>query len=343
MAVYFLRSKYISRTQGSRVTRAAAYRAGERIRDERTSAVYDYSDREDVAHKEVVVPSDLAGREGMEWTQDRATLWNAAEHSGYRRNSRLARELLVFLPPELNPGQRAQLARTFATELADKYRGAVDVAVHLPRPGADPRNHHAHFLMTAREVSPKGFGRRTNLELGDRERRLLGIHGSSRDEYLAVRERWTTVTNHVLRDAGLSERIDHRSLRAQGINREPTLTVPEKVFYAELKSRTRTAAGDEIWARHQERVAARSRGEDALERVMERQAAELRVGIPLTTMGIREHSFVGQVVSWSLLVVVGYTVGRKFAAYGTGSTGPQHRRGAVVNSDVTPRAAAASW
>ena len=39
------------------------YRAGERIRDERTSEVYDHSDRDDVAHKEVVLPSDLVGRD----------------------------------------------------------------------------------------------------------------------------------------------------------------------------------------------------------------------------------------------------------------------------------------
>jgi hypothetical protein len=42
MAKYFLYVKVFSRGKGSRVTRAAAYRAGERIRDERTSEVYNY-------------------------------------------------------------------------------------------------------------------------------------------------------------------------------------------------------------------------------------------------------------------------------------------------------------
>src|SRR6266853_4275494 len=42
MAKYFLYVKVFSRGEGSRVTRAAAYRAGERIRDERTSEVYNY-------------------------------------------------------------------------------------------------------------------------------------------------------------------------------------------------------------------------------------------------------------------------------------------------------------
>lgn len=276
MAVYFLRCKHISRGKGARVTRAAAYRAGERIRDERTSEVYDHSDRTDVAYKEVVLPTDLAGRDDMTWTQDRSTLWNAAEHAGRRRNSRLAREWLVLVPLELTAQQRARLVRTFATELADKYRCAVDICIHLPRPGADSRNHHAHLLMTTREVTPNGLGRRTNLELAGSERRLLGIAGSTKDEYLALRERWAQVTNEALRQAGLQTRIDHRSFEHQGINREPAPIVPAKVFYAEQQSQAGSAAGDEIRARHRERVEARAKGDAELSRVLRSQQAQLK-------------------------------------------------------------------
>src|SRR3979490_3261793 len=141
MAKYFLHVKVFSRGKGSRVTRAAAYRAGERIRDERTSEVYDYSDRGDVAYKEVILPAELSARPDMAWSQDRSTLWDAAEHAGLRRNSRLAPELLVLIPPELNPAQRTNLVRTFASELGDEYRCAVDVCIHQPRPAAAPRNH----------------------------------------------------------------------------------------------------------------------------------------------------------------------------------------------------------
>ena len=92
MAVYFLRSKHISRSNGSRVTRAAAFRAGERIRHEATSEVFDFSSRRGIPYKEIVLPAELAGRPDMAWTQDRSTRWNAAEHAGLRCNSRLARE-----------------------------------------------------------------------------------------------------------------------------------------------------------------------------------------------------------------------------------------------------------
>jgi hypothetical protein len=275
MATYFLRAKHVSRGKGARVTRAAAYRAGERIRDERTSEVYDYSDRRDVAYKEVILPAEFSARPDMAWTQDRSTLWNAAEHAGLRRNSRLAREWLVLIPPELNPAQRTNLVRTFASELADKYRCAVDVCIHQPRPGADPRNHHAHLLMTTREVTPEGFGPRTTLEHGGRERRRAGL-GSTLDEYLMLRERWAEVTNEALRQAGVSARVDHHSLERQGIDREPVPTIPEKVFYAERKTQGRSAAGDAIRARHRERAEARRTSGEQLKRVLERQKGPLR-------------------------------------------------------------------
>ena len=280
MAVYFLRSKHISRSNGSRVTRAAAYRAGERIRNQATSEVFDYSSRRDVIYKEVVLPADLNGRADMSWSQDRSTLWNAAEHAGLRCNSRLAREWLVLLPPELTSDQRRQLVQSFARELANRYRAAVDACVHQPRPGADPRNHHAHLLMTTREVTPDGLGARTRLEISGRQRHIMGIPGSSRDDYLGIRARWSELTNEALERAGLSQRVDHRSLKDRGIDREPTPTIPEKVWYAERAGRSR-AAGNEIRARHRERIEARSVGPRALAKVLEKQRAQLKAGVTL--------------------------------------------------------------
>ena len=274
MAMYFLRVTHLSRGKGARSTRAAAYRAGERIRDERTGEVYDYSSRRDVVDKAVVLPSDLKDRADMAWTQDRSELWNAMEYAGVHRNARLAREWLVCLPPELNTVGRSQLVRNFAQELADTYRCAVDMTVHLPRPGADPRNHHAHLMSTTREVTPEGIGIRTTLEWGGRERHERGL-GPSKDEFLALRERWAQLTNEALKEAGLSVRVDHRSLEAQGINREPVATIPGKILYTERRTGP-TVAGDAIRARYQERVEARLKGREELARVVARQKAEAK-------------------------------------------------------------------
>ena len=277
MAKYFLHVKVFSRGKGSRVTRAAAYRAGERIHDDRTSESYDYSDRQDIPHKEILLPSQLAGRTDVNWARERSALWNAVEQAGQRRNARLAREVLVTLPPELAQAERTELARRCSRELADRYGSAVDLAVHEPRAGSDERHHHAHLLMTAREVRPGGLGPRTILELSGTERHARGLGlGPSRDELLWIRERWAQLTNEALREAGLEERVDHRSYRDQGIDREPTPMMPRNIYYAERNSGRPHPAGEDIRARHRERIEARSRGPRALARVLEAQKKEGR-------------------------------------------------------------------
>ncbi len=135
MAVYFLNLKTFGRANNSSAVSAAAYRAGERIRDERTGKTYDHSERRDVLHKEIVLPSELAG-DNVSWALDRANLWNAAEHAETRKNARVAREYLVALPAELSDEQRLVLTRGFAHELSDRYRFALDVAIHATIPAA---------------------------------------------------------------------------------------------------------------------------------------------------------------------------------------------------------------
>jgi ATP-dependent exoDNAse (exonuclease V) alpha subunit len=235
MAVYFLNLKTFGRSDGSSAPGAAAYRAGERIRDERTGKTYDHADRRDVMHKEIVLPSRFADSD-MGWAKDRAGLWNAAEAAESRRNARVAREYLVALPIELSPDQRLGLVRGFSQELSDRYQFAVDFAIHAPRdfPGSDPRNFHAHLLATTREVSTAGLAAKTSLEQSDAHRRKLGLEPAI-SELLYVRERWATVTNEALRDAHLAVRIDHRTLEAQGIAREPQLRIPRVPYELERR------------------------------------------------------------------------------------------------------------
>ena len=114
------------------------------------------------------------------------------------------------------------------------------------------------------------MGPRTILELSGTERHARGL-GPTRDELLWIRERWAQLTNEALREAGLEERVDHRSYRDQGIDREPTPMMPRNIYYAERNSGRPHPAGEDIRARHRERIEARSRGPRALARVLEAQ------------------------------------------------------------------------
>jgi hypothetical protein len=277
MAIYMMKQKTFPRGKGACVTQAAAYRAGERIRDERTERTHSYLGRNDVVYKEVLVPSEFAGNGAIAWTQDRAALWNAVERTD-RRNAQLGREVMVVLPEELNAERRTQLVRGFAQELADKYRCAVDTTIHLPRPQSDERNHHAHLLLTPREVTSKGLGPRTSLELSGTERRRIGL-GSSKDELLWRRQRWAEVANEALADAGFSVRIDHRALRTIAPDREPELSLPLHIRKIELATGKPTRVGEELRRQHRERVEARAKGPDELARVVTRQKEEARTAV----------------------------------------------------------------
>lgn len=263
MAVYFLNLKTFGRSGGASAVSAAAYRSGERIRDERTGRTYDHTDRQDVLHKEILVPSHLLD-EDMSWAKDRSNLWNSAERAESRSNARVAREYLVALPVELDPAQRLALARGFSRELADRYQFAVDLAVHAPRdyPGSDPRNFHAHLLATTREVTAEGLTRKTTLELNDTSRRERGLPPFV-NELFHVRERWATVTNDALREAHIEARVDHRTLAAQGIDREPYPYIPRAAFEMERHG-YRSGQAERLRRDYVERVQARMQRETVL-------------------------------------------------------------------------------
>jgi hypothetical protein len=177
-----------------------------------------------VLHTEIFVPEQFAGTP-LAWARSRERLWNTAEHAEKRHNSRVAREFLVTLPPELSALERVSLARGFSRELSERYRIAVDLAVHAPRPEGGPRNFHAHLLATTREITPAGLGAKAGLDMEARERRKRELP-DHRQEYVNVRERWALLTNEALRAANIAARVDHRSLAAQGIDREPLPAIP---------------------------------------------------------------------------------------------------------------------
>ncbi len=251
MAIFFMQISSVTRSAGRRATAAAAYRAGERIRDERSGEMINYGRRRDVLHTEIFLPPQFDGT-AVSWARDRQRLWNTAEHAEKRHNARVAREYQLSLPAELDASRRIALSRAFSREIAERYKVAVDLAVHEPREGGDPRNYHAHLLTTTREVTPAGLGAKAGLDIApvERRRRELPDH---RQEYLALRERWATLTNEALREANVEARVDHRSLAAQGIDREPLPRIPLMQLKMEQRG-LRSALAERLRAEYRERV-----------------------------------------------------------------------------------------
>lgn len=208
MAIFHLSVKAISRSSGRSATAAAAYRAGEKITDERTERIHDYTRKKGIESSDLVLPENAP-----DWARDRSKLWNAAELSEKRKDACVAREYEVALPSELTPKERHRLAIDFAKQMANEEGCAVDVCIHAPNKEGDDRNHHAHILRSTRKLEAQGFSGKLETEKAGRKRT---------EDLEAVREKWANFVNDRLQANGITARVDHRSLEAQRIDRPPT-------------------------------------------------------------------------------------------------------------------------
>jgi hypothetical protein len=243
MAIYHLSVKPVSRAGGRSATAAAAYRAAELVHDQTTGQTFDYTRKRGVEHSEIVLPTEAARRD-INWARDRQALWNAAERSENRSNSRVAREYEIALPHELTRRQRLELVREFAGEIANRHGVAVDFSIHAPHREGDMRNHHAHLLATTRVIEPGGLGDKATIEWSDGNRRKAQLEPAKK-EIEAIRERWAVLTNEKLLEHGHEARVDHRSLEAQGIEREPTVHLGPAVASMERRG-IRTEVGKRL-------------------------------------------------------------------------------------------------
>jgi len=245
MPIYHLSAKVIGRSAGRTATASAAYRSGERIADERTGEIFDYSRKRNIEHCEIIAPDNAPA-----WMHDRAQLWNAVERVEARKDAQLCREVEVALPRELSPAARLELIREFTrSEFVD--RGMVaDISIHNPQDRDGSEKPHAHVLLTMRELLGDGFGNKAR-------------DWNDKAVLERWRENWADYANRALERAGIDERIDHRSYEDQGIDREPQ---PKLGGAAALERRgIQTERGDELRA-----VQARNALRDRLRRILER-------------------------------------------------------------------------
>jgi Ti-type conjugative transfer relaxase TraA len=199
MAIYRLSASNISRGKGKSAVAAAAYRAADKIIDQRQGFTFDYSNKNDLAHSEIITPANAPS-----WARNREELWNRVEAAEKRKDARLAKEIQIALPVELNTKQQIELVRDFVTQNCTSLGVAADINIH-----AKQGNPHAHIMLTTRNIGENGLDLKKNLEL-DRKSALM-----------QWRKSWEEISNYHLARAGHDIRIDHRSYADLGIDLEP--------------------------------------------------------------------------------------------------------------------------
>ncbi|CAM3087741.1 Ti-type conjugative transfer relaxase TraA [Brevundimonas diminuta] len=219
MAIYHFSAKVISRSTGRSAVAAAAYRSASRLFDERTEQPFDYSRKSGVLHSEILLPDGAPER----WSV-RQALWNEVEWSEKRKDAQLAREIEFALPREMQPADAIELARAFVEREFVRRGMVADLNVHcdigddgLPRP-------HAHAMLALREVGADGFGAKAR----DWNSTALLEHW---------REAWAEHVNVRLAELDLDIRIDHRSLKDQGVDLEPQFKIGPAAAQFEARGR----------------------------------------------------------------------------------------------------------
>ena len=284
MAIYHCSTKTVNRSSGRSSVAAAAYRAGDEIKDQRTGLNHDFTRKEGVAYSEIISNLDIEIK--------RAELWNLAEEKENRKDARTAREWVIALPDELNPEQRTQLAKDFAQSLVDRYNVVADLAIHEPSKGGSDKNHHAHILLTTRQAQldqdhQLTLTTKTAIELSNTKRKALGM-STSQEEIKEIRAAWADLANKALEQAGYQDRIDHRSYVDQGNDLQPTIHEGSKVtqlrrqgieteisrFNDEIKRQNEKRLNPSIQPREQALASGLNRVEDRFEQWKKDQEAK---------------------------------------------------------------------
>ena len=243
IAIYHLSIKIISRGRGKSAVAAAAYRAGEIIKNDYNGIVSDYTRKAGIIDTAILLPPHAPPE-----YQNRTVLWNAVEKIEKAKNSQLAREITVALPVELTLSQNKQLLHEYVKSNFVDAGMIADVCIHDTGQG----NPHAHIMLTMRPITPDGTW-------GDKQRKIYTLdpdgnktYDKAKRQYKCTREQttdwnerykseqwresWATKVNEYLTAHSPSaETIDHRSYKRQGIDQIPTIHLGVSAHQMEQK------------------------------------------------------------------------------------------------------------
>lgn len=242
MAIYHCSVQIIGRSSGRSAIACAAYRAGDKLHDEETGKLQDYSRKSGVIYSEIALPKNAP-----ESYRDRETLWNAVQRVEKQGNAQLAREVEIALPKELSIGQQIDAVSGYVKMTFVKDGMCADWAIHDKGDG----NPHAHIMLTTRPIKANGEwgakekkvykldenGERIPVidkvtgkqKLGKNNRKMWeretvqANDWNDRSKVEEWRAAWADVCNWYLSMGNVKDRIDHRSYARQGVEQEPTI------------------------------------------------------------------------------------------------------------------------
>jgi Ti-type conjugative transfer relaxase TraA len=206
VAIAFARLQYVKRSAGQNACHKAAYNGRTAITNERTGESYNYANKGDSAHHEILLPEGVNAR-----FKNARILWSEVEKRETRVNSQVAKEMVFALPDDacVSFAHKLEMVRQFVTlHFVDKGL-AVQLDIHEPHEEED-HNWHAHVLMTTRRFTKSGE------HLGDKARDLDGeVRMGVVMEAQRWGELWKAFQNQYFKDHNIDLRVDENGIVAQ--------------------------------------------------------------------------------------------------------------------------------
>jgi hypothetical protein len=206
MPTYHLHLSKIGRSEGKSAIACAAYRSCSKLYDPEQNKTHNFlPKRNQLVSSGIVLPEQRRAELRRSDQELRQELWIKAHEADRRKNSVLAREITVALPKELEQEEVKELTEKFAGLIADRYKVAVDFAIHSP---PKSQNIHAHLMFTTREIV---VGQ--ELVLGQKTR-ILDCKATGGQEIEKIRENWENLCNQYLLNLNLS--VSRKSQKQRG-------------------------------------------------------------------------------------------------------------------------------
>ena len=207
---------------------SSAYRSCDRIVDN-AGNVHDYR------HKGGYVTGGIELPEGAsEDLRNRQTLWSRHEARDIRKDAELFREITLALSNEFDYAATERVVRSLASKLTEKGM-CVQWDIHDTTKNGQ-RNLHAHMMVTMRELQPDGT-------FGNKNRSWNKYNGGLNIADL-LRPEAARLMNEELAKIGSSERVEHESFAARGVDKIPTKHVGPVATAMERKG-TKTYKGNQ--------------------------------------------------------------------------------------------------
>ncbi|HEO5860655.1 TPA: MobA/MobL family protein [Streptococcus agalactiae] len=242
----------ISRGKGKSAVASAAYISGEKIKNEWDGVTHDYTRKEKVLVKNIVLPDHIPKE-----FKDRSTLWNKIEMAEKNSNAQLARQFIIGLPKELSLSENKNLVERYIKENLTSQGMIVDYAIHDESQDKNG-NIHCHIMTIMRPINEKGeFLAKSKKEyiLDEKGEKILNKNGKPKTRKVELTtwndkgnvEKWranfSDLCNEYLAKNKIEKRVDHRSFKRQGIKQIPTIHLGASASAMERKG-IRTEKGD---------------------------------------------------------------------------------------------------